>query len=184
MAATTRTILYAKAPQFVMVNTHCRMIAFAAALFLSAVGFACGGGGGGGSSSPAPTQPSPPTTSNANIAGTWTGSADDAAGGASGPGSMTWQVTQSSASFTGTIAVTDSGTKATGRGTVSGTVSGSTIQFSMAVPAGGFDPPFASCTVNVSGTAVAASTSINGNYGGSGSCSGAISLGILTLNKQ
>jgi hypothetical protein len=151
----------------------------AAALF-GVAGFACGGGGGGSS---APTQPSPPT-SNASIAGSWSGSAYDTAGNSSGPGSMTWQISQTSASFSGTMTMTDAGTSVTGRGTVSGTVSGTSIQFSIAVPAGGFDSPYASCTANVTGTAVVASTSINGNYSGSSACSGTISSGLLTLIKQ
>jgi len=158
------------------------LIVRAAAFVLSAAAIACGGGGGGGSSSAPPTAPTP--TNNVNIAGSWTGSAYDAAGNASGSGVMTWQITQSGASFSGQVTMTDSGTSVTGRGTVSGTVSGSSITFSINVPAGGFDSPFASCTANVTGSAVAADTSINGNYTGSNSCSGAISSGQITLNKQ
>ncbi len=97
---------------------------------------------------------------------------------------MSWQITQTGASFSGTMTMIDTGTRVTGRGTVSGTVSGSSIQFSIAVPAGGFDSPYASCTANVSGTGAVAATSINGNYAGSSSCSGAISSGQFTLNKQ
>src|SRR5207247_832498 len=81
----------------------------AAALAVSVAAFACGGGGAGSTS---PTEPSAPT-SNVNIAGTWTGSAYDAAGNFSGPGAMTWQITQSGASFSGTMTVTDSGTNVT-----------------------------------------------------------------------
>jgi hypothetical protein len=151
-----------------------------AAALVGVAGFACGGGG---SSTSSPTPPSTPTSST-NITGTWNGSAYDSAGNASGPGSMTWQVTQTGGSFSGTMTLTDIGTNVTGRGTVSGSVSGTSIQFSMAVPTGGFDGPYGSCTANVTGTGVAASTSINGNYTGSSSCGGAIGSGLLTLIKQ
>lgn len=97
---------------------------------------------------------------------------------------MTWQIAQTAASFSGTMTLTDSGTKVTGRGAVSGSVSGTTIQFSMSIAAGGFDSPYAACTVNVSGSGVASDSSLHGNYSGTSSCSGAISLGLLTLNKQ
>ena len=157
-----------------------RLSVLVAATLIGVAGFACGGGGGSSSS---PTQPSAPT-SNANIAGSWIGSAYDSAGTSSGPGSMTWQITQTGASFAGAMTMTDAGTNVTGRGTVSGTVSGTAIQFSIAVPAGGFDSPYATCSANVTGTGVAASTSINGNYSGSSSCSGTISSGLLTLIKQ
>jgi hypothetical protein len=63
-------------------------------------------------------------------------------------------------------------------------VSGATIQFSLSVLAGGFDSPYASCTVTISGSGSVSSTAINGTYAGSSSCGGAISSGQLTLNKQ
>jgi hypothetical protein len=97
---------------------------------------------------------------------------------------MTWQLTQTGTAFSGTMTMTDAGTKVTGRGTVSGTVSGLSIQFSISVPAGGFAAPYAGCSASVTGTGVAAATSINGNYSGSNSCTGAISAGLLTLIKQ
>jgi hypothetical protein len=129
---------------------------------------------GGGSSSP--SAPSTP----ANINGTFAGAASDS----SGPGTMTWQITQSGTSFSGNLTMTDSTTNVTGRGSVSGTVSGSTIQFSISVPAGGFDGAYASCSSSVSGSGTASSTSITGSYSGSNTCSGTIGSGQLTLNKQ
>jgi hypothetical protein len=130
---------------------------------------------GGGSSSP-----SAPSTTPANVNGAWTGSASDS----SGPGTMTWQITQSGTSFSGNLTMSDSATNVTGRGSVSGTVSGSTIQFSISVPAGGFDSPYASCSSSVSGSGTVASTSITGTYSGSNTCTGTIGSGQLTLNKQ
>ena len=135
----------------------------------------------GGSSGSSPTQPS--STSPSSVTGTWTGTADDS----SGPGQMTWQITQSGSSFSGTLTLTlrtATNTTVTARGTASGTVSGASIQFSMAVLAGGFDSPFESCAVNVSGSGSVTSTAITGTYAGSSSCGGGISSGQLTLNKQ
>ena len=100
---------------------------------------------------------------------------------------MTWQLTQSGSSFSGSLTMTDSSTNVTGRGTVSGSVSGSSLQFSLSVPTGGFDAPYGGCSATVSGTATASSTTITGTYSGSstGPCSTAtIASGQLTLSKQ
>ena len=97
---------------------------------------------------------------------------------------MTWQLTQSGTSISGTMSMTDTSTKVTGRGTVSGTVSGSSLQFTVSVLAGGFDSPYNTCSASVSGNATISSASVTGTYGGSSSCSGAITSGQLTLNKQ
>jgi hypothetical protein len=97
---------------------------------------------------------------------------------------MTWQLTQSGSSFSGTMTMTDTSTNVTGRGTVSGSVSGSSVQFSVSVLAGGFDSPYNTCSASVSGTASISSSSMTGTYDGSSSCTGAISSGQLTLQKQ
>lgn len=147
-------------------------------LAITVLSSACGDGG-----TPSPTQPSGPTTPSTDpisVSGTWSGTATDS----SGPGQLTWQLTQSGMSLSGTLVMTDTATGYSGRGTVSGTVTGSSVQFSMTVPAGGFDVPYGSCTANVSGAGQATSSSITGTYSGSNSCSGAIASGQLTLNKQ
>ena len=99
---------------------------------------------------------------------------------------MTWQMTQSGTSFSGTLTMSDTSKSGpSGTGTVSGSVSGTTLQFSLAVPAGGFTGAFAACTATLSGQAtVLDSASITGTYSGSGSCSGAVSSGVVTLTKQ
>ena len=151
-----------------------RVPAFVAALSAAA----CGGSGPA-----APTRPSPtptPAASAANVSGTWSGPASDS----SGPGQMSWQITQTDASFSGTVTMTDTSTGVGGSGSVSGTVAGSTIHFSISIPAAGFQSPFTSCTASVSGDGQATSSSITGTYTGSNSCSGAIAAGQLTLNKQ
>lgn len=96
---------------------------------------------------------------------------------------MSWQLTQAGASFSGTATVTvDAGLG--GRGAVSGTVSSSSIHFSISIPVGGFDSPYASCSADVSGDGQTSSTSITGTFSGSNSCTGAITSGELTLTRQ
>ena len=124
-----------------------------------------------------PTGPSDPA---ASVSGTWSGSATDSSGG----GVMSWQLTQADTSISGTVTITDTGTGVNGRGSISGTLSGSSIRFSIAIPAGGFDSPFASCSATVSGDAQASASSLTGTYTGSNSCAGSIGSGSFTLNKQ
>ena len=144
---------------------------------------ACSSGGGttlGSTTQPSPA-PAPGTGSGAtaDVNGTWSGSATDSSGG----GSMAWQLTQSGTSFSGTVTVTDTVTGLTAQGTVSGTISGSSVRYSIAIPAGGFESA-ASCTASASGDGQVSSSAITGVYTGSNSCTGAISSGQFTLNKQ
>jgi hypothetical protein len=127
-----------------------------------------------GTSSSAPAAPSVTVVS---LAGSWRGTATDS----SGPGTVSMQVTQSGTNLTGTVSM--SVITATGRGTLTGTVSGSSIHLTIAIPAGGFDAPFASCTASVSGDGQASASSITVIYTGTNSCSGPITKGELTLSK-
>lgn len=97
---------------------------------------------------------------------------------------MTWQITQTGASFSGVLTSTDAATNIVGRGSISGSISGSSIQFSIAVPAGGFDAPFATCSADITGDAQASDSSITGKYSGTNSCMGAITAGNLSLNRS
>jgi hypothetical protein len=154
-----------------MSSGRLRLVAAMLAIGLTALaGAAC--------ESHAPTSPSPPPAA-PDLTGTWTGSAADS----SGPGTMTWRITQTATSLTGTVAMTDSATNAGGRGSISASVSGTSIHFSISVPAGGFDSPFGSCTASVSGDAQASSSSITGTYSGVNSCTGAITAGQVTLAR-
>jgi hypothetical protein len=137
-------------------------------LVLALLSGACGGNS-------SPTQP----TTTASLSGIWSGSATDS----SGPGLMTWQITQTGSSFAGTMTMTDSRTGVRGTGSVSGTVNGATIQFSLTVPSGGFDSAYGACTANVSGQAAVSGTTLSGSYAGTNSCSGTISSGNVTLTK-
>src|SRR5262245_25748815 len=136
---------------------------------------ACSDGGGGSAS---PGSPSP--SSGSGLTGAWVGNASDS----SGPGQMTWQLTQSGGSFTGSITMTDTATKLSGRGSISGTMSGSSLRFTIAVPSGGFDAPHSSCTADVSGDGELNGAAINGTYQGTSSCGGTISSGQMLLNRQ
>ena len=148
--------------------------------FLVVPVLACAAGCGSGGPPSSPTQPTtgPPPF---DLTGKWSGTATDS----SGPGQMTWQVTQQSGvMFSGTLTMTDTTARVTGTGTVSGSVSSSSVSFSLAIPAGGFGGTYASCTVSASGTAQASSSQLTGTYAGSNSCTGAITSGQFTLSKQ
>ena len=134
--------------------------------------------GSDGASSASPTQPSVSFAD--GLTGAWSGSASDS----SGPGRMSWQITQTGTAFSGTATMTDSGTGLGGRGSVSGTVTNGSIHFSITIPAGGFDSPYASCTGEVSGDGQTSAGAIAGSYSGSNSCTGTITSGQLTLNRQ
>jgi hypothetical protein len=127
-----------------------------------------------GTSSSAPAAPSAIVV---NLAGSWRGTATDS----SGPGTISLQITQSGTNLTGTASL--SVITATGRGTLTGTVSGSSIHLTIAIPAGGFDGPFGSCTASVTGDGAASPSSITLIYTGTNSCSGPITKGELTLSK-
>jgi hypothetical protein len=78
--------------------------------------------------------------------------------------------------------VTDTTGKSVAHGTISGTLTGSSLQYSLTIPAGGFDG--SNCTASVNGTATATATTLNGSYTGSQSCTGSIGSGSLTLDKR
>lgn len=137
-----------------------------------AIGVAIAGSGCG-----SPSQPSPEPL---NVTGTWSGPASDS----SGPGQITWQITQTATSISGTLTMTDAATGVTGRGSISGTVSGSSLHFSMAVPLDGFDSPYAGCSADVSGDAQSSSSSITGTYAGVNSCTGVVSSGQVALTRS
>ena len=145
-----------------------KRLALGAGLFALAAAGAC---------TKAESSPAAPAATGVNVAGAWRGTASDS----SGPGSITLQVTQSGTDLTGSVNM--SVTTVTGRGTLTGTVTGTGIRLTIAIPAGGFDAPFASCTASVSGSGQASASSITLTYTGTNSCSGPITKGELTLSK-
>jgi hypothetical protein len=62
-------------------------------------------------------------------------------------------------------------------------VSGSTLHFTLGIPAGAFEEPFKACTADLTGEAQF-TTSITGSYAGTSSCGGAITDGQFTLTRQ
>ncbi len=124
--------------------------------------------------------PSAPSTTPVTLAGTWTGTATDS----SGPGRMTWQLTQNGSGLTGSATLVDHATGVTGRGSVSGTVTGSSLRFSVMVPAGGFDGRYTACAASVAGQGTVSGSALTGTYTGSNTCSGAIAAGQLSLRRS
>ena len=141
------------------------MLALAAA---SAVA-ACGSAG----------QPVAPTEITADIGGEWVGTASDS----TGPGQLTWHVSQTGASFTGTVTMIDTATSVAGRGALSGTVSGLLMHFSLSVPAGGFDGPYDRCAADVSGDGKLSGATLDGTYSGVNSCTGKVTAGQFTMTR-
>ena len=127
-----------------------------------------------------PTEPSATPPAVLEITGTWNGPASDS----SGPGTMTWRVTQAGSSFAGDLTLEDTATGVRGSGTISGSVTGGSVRFSIDVPAGGFGAPFVLCAAEVAGEAQLTSTSLTGTYAGTNSCTGTIESGEMTLTRQ
>jgi hypothetical protein len=114
-----------------------------------------------------------------NLGGAWSGTAKDS----SGPGRMTWQLSQSGSAISGTMTMSDDVTQVTGQGTLSGTLSGNTLQFSIAIPAGGFTGSDSACSLSVSGSASATASAISGTFAGSNTCGGSVTGGEFTMSK-
>lgn len=139
------------------------------ALVVTLLTAACGGST---TSVTAPTLP-------AAASGRWTGTAADN----TGSGRMEWQLTQQDSSVAGTAILTETATGVIGRGSLAGTFDGRQLTFTITIPRGGFDAPYASCAVTVSGDATIELLLITATYQGTNSCSGEVTSGQLTLNR-
>ena len=147
----------------------------------------------------APTAQSVPGATIKGVAGTWLGSATDAAtagqsgtalgmsmGAGMGPGmmgpvgEMTWLITQNGNTFTGTVGF--GGFHASARMTMTGTFSGNGGTFTITMPANSM--PMGTCSGTATGTfAVDPVTGqMRGIYSGTNTCMGSFS-GQLTLVK-
>jgi hypothetical protein len=95
-------------------------------------------------------------------------------------GDMTWQITQTGHTFTGTMQFPGYGAM----GTVSGTINGRTATFTMTMPSGGMMT--ATCTAAGSGTFEMDDlmTQMHGTYSGSNACSGPFDHGQMFLNRR
>ena len=127
--------------------------------------------------SPSPSDPGDPGLT---LSGTFAGTAADP----SGPGRLTWQLTQSGQQVSGTLSFQDDRTAATGNGSVSGSLSGPTLTFSMEIRSGGVSAPFGGCTIAATGTAQATTTTINGTFTGRNSCTSTFTNGTIALTKS
>ncbi len=115
-----------------------------------------------------------------DLTGTWSGTASDS----TGPGRMTWRLTQTGTMLAGSVsALTPSGTVVF-NGTFSGTITGTNLRFAIEVPKGGI-VGFPGCSVSINGSSTNITTSgIAGIYTGNNSCTGPFSSGSFSLMKQ
>jgi hypothetical protein len=116
-----------------------------------------------------------------NVTGVWSGAATDSLRQVN----MTWQLTQSGSSVSGTVAATTSvGAPIYEGGTVVGTVRDTTLTFTVTIPRGGV-ANLPDCTVALAGSAPdITATGMTGTYNGNDSCAGAIAGGRFTFVKQ
>ena len=169
-------------------------------LYISAVlAFAVGVTACGGSSSmpAAPTSPSSPiATGTAAATGTWVGTAADSSGTTMGMsagsmgmgmpggsmGNMTWQMTQTGSTFTGTVSFANY--HGNGSMQVSGTMNGKTGTFTMTMPNGTM--PMSGCSGQVTGTFDMDDMMVKmtGTYTGSTTCTGPFDHGQMTMSRR
>jgi len=149
-----------------------------AAVALAAFTAACG--------SNSPTGPSGMTS--ASMAGTWAGSSSDSSNsmgtgsmmGQAGLGAMTWQLTQSGSTVTGSMSF--SGMQGGRAGSFSGTMSGEVMTLVMDLPSGSMMS--SGCSARATGTAHVTGTTMTGSYTGSNSCTGAFTNGQMTMTRR
>ena len=137
---------------------------------------------------PQPAPPPPPSTPGAVVVdGTWTGMGSDSFS----PELMTWVITQSGSTLSGTaeINAVDPSDGTCGschkvkRGTLTGTLSGSAVSVSMKFPAGG-DVPTPICVAELTATGTIADRRITGTYTGTDTCEGVYANGVLDLSRR
>ena len=131
-------------------------------------------------SSPTTTSQSTPVTTtqapSSSLDGTYDGPGTDS----TGPGTVTWGLTQTGNRITGAATSTDP-SGISGQGTLSGTLAGSTLMFTMDFPPAG--NPYG-CSARLSGIAEVTGAEIRGSYAGTSSCQGTVSNGQFTLRKK
>lgn len=95
---------------------------------------------------------------------------------------MTWVLSQSGPSVSGTVTAATPEAGVVASGSLSGTLSGSTLQFSIAVPAGNVagNP---GCAVSITGIGDVTASRISALYSGIASCAGVFN-GEFALNKE
>lgn len=148
---------------------------------------ACGSGASAVGRSANPVTPSPSNT--AAITGAWVGQASDSSGTMMGAGmsasmmaNMTWQITQTGDSFSGTMQFPDQ--RGPGPMTISGTITGHTATFTMTMPRGSMMT--ATCTAVASGTFDVNDlfTQMHGTYAGTNMCGGPFDRGQMSMTRR
>ena len=140
----------------------------------------------GNTSSMGPTGPTAQTA----MTGTWAGSASDSSSamgagslmGENGMGAMTWPLTQSGSTVTGSMSF--AGMQGRMPGTFSGTMSGDEMTFTTDMPITSMMS--SGCSARATGTARVDRTrmTMTGTYGGSNSCTGAFINGQMTMARR
>lgn len=97
---------------------------------------------------------------------------------------MTWSLTDAAGAVRGPATIATPLKSVVLTGTLSGSLNGSTLTWTIDVPAGGVAGQ-PSCTVTVAGTATVngARTGFTGSYSGTGSCTPAFTGGTFSLTK-
>ena len=157
---------------------------------IAAIEVSCGDGMGmpGANSASNPPQ-SPPT-----FAGTGVDSNINTGSGTGGKGTtiVTWRVTQTGATVSGTVTTqsTDQpGTCASCHrsrtGVVSGTISGTALNWTATFPADASNDPTPACAATLKGTITdITADSVSGTYSGADQCEGQYTDGTLTMARQ
>jgi hypothetical protein len=117
-----------------------------------------------------------------DLTGTWAGPASDD----SGPTTMTWTLTQSGGSITGSfLGVEPAPHRTQYRGTISGSFSGTSLTYTIDVPKGSI-VGLPNCFVTMNGSAVVSANAIVGTYTGDtgAACIGPFANGLISLAKQ
>jgi len=142
-----------------------------------------------------PSLPSSPTGTS-TVSGTWVGSAADSSGTTMGMsmgsmgmgmpggsmGNMTWQMTQTGSTFTGTVSFANYHGNSPMQ--VSGTMNGKTGTFTMTMPTGTM--PMSGCSGQATGTFDMDDMMVKmtGSYTGSTTCTGPFDHGQMTMIRQ
>ena len=136
-----------------------------------------------------PAAPAAPSSQPIAFAGTWNGAGVDSQGATT----VTWSLTQTGASVSGTVATqavdpNDGSCNSCHRnksGAVSGTISGTKLTLTMFFAAGGSDDPTPACSATVTGTASSTGEgALAGEYSGADTCEGPFTNGTLTMTRQ
>jgi len=133
-----------------------------------------------------PKTPTSPAPLPINMTGTWNGTGADSFG----PERVTWVLTQSGTTVSGTaeLKAADPLDGSCGschkvkKGTFAGTLSGTSLSIAMTFPAGG-DVPAPICVAELTGTATVAVGRITASYTGTDTCEGIYTNGTMELTR-